>query len=170
MRQDRSSLVTSMISSTTDLRAWRDELERALDDLMRMDFGYPIDVQELRPAASSAGNVPLPLAAVYQACDGLSLPDVHNGYFIAQSDRLDDLRRRGVPVRLAVDGRCVPIVVFGSDGGGNSFALREDDQSVWFLPSDAEVRRGTYVFNPLRPPVLLAPTVSAFLWRLLDDV
>lgn len=73
-----------------------DQIRAQLPDLYAIDFGYPLGDNVVRDANRQNG---FPdafvskrganwLASLYLACDGLSLPDVHTGYFLESLERL----------------------------------------------------------------------------------
>jgi hypothetical protein len=110
------------------------------------------------------------LVRFYQACDGISLMSVHNGYHLSGVTgvlrRMDD--DEGLePSCLETDPKS-KILVFGTDGGGSRFARRVDG-SVLYLPSRGAVIQGVYC-DVESPVVPLASTFAGFLERLLEDV
>src|SRR5579863_9897962 len=106
------------LMTTIDLAAWVNEVRGLVAELAAQDLTYPIGANEVRAPSPPAAPPALPsqLVALYAACDGLSLPDVHIGYFLDAADRVASARERGEPTFVA-DAQ-LPIHVFGSDGGG----------------------------------------------------
>jgi hypothetical protein len=144
-------------------------VREALAELAQQDFGYPLGVNEVRPTSPTFHTLPSELAPLYAAFDGVSLPDVHVGYFIDPAARVESSASRGEPTRFQ-GGSPQPIRVFGSDGGGGRFALGESDNAVYYLPSAGAVKAGTYVENSAAPVRRVAGSVGEFLGRLKMDI
>jgi hypothetical protein len=162
-----------------DLTAWREQMQRAIDDLADVELLYPKgrhvifppagprDLEELAVHVKPA--VPGELAEFYRMCDGLRLPDVHNGYSIASAASVCRYIRQGEPTRVS-DRTPSGVVMFGSDGGGGRFALRTEGQpEVLYLPNWGAVDHGMFD-AALAPTEVLAPSLEGFLNRLIDDV
>ena len=113
--------------------------------------------------------MPAPLRELYGACDGLSAPDVHVGYFIDPASRVASAVQRGEPV-LVAGVRSYPVHVFGSDGGGGRFAVGLEDAAVYYLPSSGAVDERKFIENSASPVRRIAASVDDFLRRLRDDV
>jgi hypothetical protein len=101
--------------------------------LSRLDLGYsPTGNRVSDPAVGSClgRNLTPGLLDFYLKCDGFSLPDLHNGYFVhpvgwRESDR-------GLPVSLA--GEIVDAVAtVGSSGGGELVCVSLTSQQTWAL-------------------------------------
>jgi hypothetical protein len=151
------------------LNEWVQKLNAAIRVLLEQDFGYPLGNNEVRPPIEHRGVKPDALYPLYEVCDGLSLPDVHIGYFLDSAERLSAAEQRGEPT--SVQGTdSFAVHVFGSDGGGGRFSLRIDDGSVYYLPSSGAVRDGRYVEDDASIATRLAASVSDFLWLLYRDV
>jgi hypothetical protein len=115
------TLVEMMLS--VEAREWVRNVRADLVELAHQDFGYPLGTNEIRePSSAGPTSVPSHLGELYDACDGLSAPDVHVGYFIDSSSRVASAAERGEPGLVAGVRNC-PIHVFGSDGGGGRFAI-----------------------------------------------
>jgi hypothetical protein len=71
-----------------------DAIRADLKAMAAHNFGYPIGTNEVRHPCPT---IPTQLFAFYQCCDGLSLPDVHIGYFIDLAERVITAQRRGEP-------------------------------------------------------------------------
>lgn len=130
--------------------------------LFETAYGYPpgdngvlVADDQSRAAAvrlQRTSDLPTALVVFYSSIAELQLPDIDHGYFIQPPDLvLDQLTENG-PVRLT-DHRTG--IVFGSDGGGNLFAL---DQS-------GQVHRSTTAswFDDFEPA---APSLTQFLEQL----
>ncbi|MFG2040630.1 hypothetical protein [Dactylosporangium sp. NPDC048998] len=85
------------------------------------------------------------LVALQRWVGPVSLPDIGNGYFLHPVDGLIGcLDHDGYADQIAeplID--CVDIVVFGSNGSGDLYAIATKDGSVFRL-RDAEYLRGIY--------------------------
>lgn len=118
------------------LEAWSREVTRTtsrMTDSFEETHGYPPGENTVlladggtRAVAESLGTnhrVPPALLSLYSVVDGVSLPDVGNGYFVhppsAAAEHLDEYGA----VRLTEDN-CG--VVFASDGGGTLYAIGAD--------------------------------------------
>lgn len=162
----------------TDILTWRTRMEAALEELRDIDLGYPQDENVLGPPAdptalaeftSGAGLDPRsPLVGFYSACSGVSLPDVHVGYFIHEPSLVLRGLEGGEPRRLT-GPYAREILVFGTDGGGGRFALGAGgDGEVLYLGEGAV---HDAVFDGVDGQVqTLAPDLHAFLRRVLADV
>lgn len=103
----------------------------------------------------------------YRLCNGLSLPDVYNGYFVHGLDEIERSLQQGAPTTLAGQDhtRLLPI---GSDGGGALFAVNLDHHTeILYLPP-AYIVASTYHGEATEVRVL-AQTFTAFLARICDD-
>ncbi|MDR3620843.1 MAG: hypothetical protein P4L85_15940 [Paludisphaera borealis] len=71
-------------------------LTAILDELAGIDLGYPMGENTISPPKSGAVALlaEAGLSAIsglnelYSACDGISMPDIHNGYFIKPLQRV----------------------------------------------------------------------------------
>jgi hypothetical protein len=141
-----------MMSTTQKVQ----RLRGLLRNLSQMDFGYPIGEQVVRPpqsaevvrsALSSAGLAGASsLADFYAACDGMSLPDVHVGYFIKPVMRLVAFDPASEPhtVKLQGDSAVVPI---GSTGGGSLFVMDRQTGGILLL-KPGSLHDGVYHGTP----------------------
>ncbi|GIF25585.1 hypothetical protein BJ973_003863 [Actinoplanes tereljensis] len=147
-----------------DVRA---ELER-LGAGFEERFGYPFGADENFVSEPETGGsdttLPPALAAFYAEVGAVSLPDVHNGYFIHPASRIPMSAEWGLPVRAEVDD-IGEVVTFGTDGSGGFFSLAPADGSVYHLPS-GELLNGIYR-GGLGAPQRVAKDFPEFLDRLL---
>lgn len=154
------------------IRSCIDELRTLLTHVRRLDLGYPLGTNEIRKIKPQARKsvehrgLPRDLLELYAHCDGLSVEDVRVGYFVDRASRAATASDRGEPIEVRPEGWAV--VVFGSDGGGGRFALRLVDHAILHLGSGA-VRAGVF-YDSGGLVRVLAPSVSAFVCRLRDDV
>ena len=152
-----------------NFRTWARKLQEALRTLALQDFGYPLGTNEVREPISPTPRIPQGLVPLYAVSDGISLPDVHVGYFIDSAERVASAAERREPTRI--EG-CKPldIHVFGSDGGGGRFALRVDDGSVYYLPVAGAVKDGVFYEDSSVVARRIAETLPDFLWLLEADI
>lgn len=143
MQIDPPSCV-GLLPSSGFVETWAREMRALLVELRAQDFGYEISANELgSPAAGIPDSVPPALSTMYAAFDGLSMPDVHNGYFIHPvASVASAMEREPTRISSAPHRR---IHVFGSDGGGGRFALRLDDGVVFHVPGECAVEDGTFI-------------------------
>ena len=147
-----------------------DAIKRLLDEMERQDFGYPIDLNTVRaPSATRVGaSLPEQLRPLYEECDGMSLPDVHNGIFIDSAERVLSAPSRGDAV--SVGDSLERFVPFGSDGGGNRYAMSEATGAVHILPSSGGICDGRYIAARAAPVRIVAENPSRFIERVEADV
>jgi hypothetical protein len=152
-----------------DFERWVAVLRKTLAELTTQRFDYPLGVNEVRSASSSRADLPHDLTPLYAVCDGVSLPDVHIGYFIDTAVRSSSAADRGEPTRI--DGiHSTAIHVFGSDGGGGRFAVGTTDGTVYYLPSSGAVRDGVFFEGKVMKARRVAGSLLDFLWLLSADV
>ncbi|MFF5361321.1 hypothetical protein ACFY4I_18310 [Streptomyces scabiei] len=122
-----------------------DEVSRLTSKLMRnfeASFGYPPgDNGVLKATPEQGPEMAAELAAAgigedllefYSRVEGVSLPDVGNGFFIHSADAVVDGIREDQPTEV-VGAIQDEITVFGSDGGGGLFALSSSGERVYRL-------------------------------------
>lgn len=145
-------------------------IKQLLNEMERQDFGYPIDLNTVRAPSATRVRASLPeqLRTLYDECDGMSLPDVHNGIFIDSAERVLPAPSRGDAV--SVGDSLERFVPFGSDGGGNRYAMSEATGAVHILPSSGGICDGRYIADPDAPVRILAENPSRFIERVEADV
>jgi hypothetical protein len=107
------------------------------------------------------------LISFYSQFNGAQFPDLWNGYFFHPINLM--LRtREDIPSR--VEGTlCRDILQFGSDGGGNLFAVSlEPKPEVLYLPQGS-IRKSVYR-DSMRPMSILADDFDGFLKRFSEDL
>jgi len=158
------------IIMSNDIESWVRSVRATLLEMASQDFGYPIDINEVVERASELpAGVPPALEPLYAVFDGLSLPDVHNGYFIVRASRLVSATKRGEPTRLEGEPPR-RIHVFGYDGGGSRFALDLDDETIYYLHSSGGIEDGVFLADDSEPVSPVAGNVMEFLDRLKADI
>jgi hypothetical protein len=155
--------------NSDDLDEWLRRMRVALEALYRLDVGYKIGINVVRDPVPEGKGSPEVFREMYAVTDGLELPDVYNGYFVDRAVDLSTAASAGEPTHVSGKDP-MDIQMFGSDGVGGRFVVRDDDHSVWYLPSEAAVRDGIYRADEHSVPVRLSSSVNEFLWRLLGDV
>lgn len=152
-----------------EFERWVESVRALLAELSTQDFGYPIGVNEARDRAIQRHDLPAQLRPLYAVCDGVSMPDVHVGYFIDSAASAAFAVKRGDPTQIRGTDT-VEIDVFGSDGGGGRFALDRASGAVYYLPSAGEVRAGVYIEDDVASRVKIAERLIDFLWLLQKDL
>jgi hypothetical protein len=154
---------------------WKADLRAQLDHLATVfeeRFGYPLEedsnfVRDADQGVQVQGGGALPLqtlAEFYAEVGEVSLPDVHNGYFIHPASRLPASIDWGLPVRVDV-GSIGDVATFGSDGGGGLFCVALADAAVYYLPP-GQIVDGIYS-GGMGAPKRIATDFADFLQRLL---
>jgi hypothetical protein len=153
----------------SNLDGWFERVSVALAAVSALDLGYPLGQNTLREPATRYRVQGSQLDALYLTCDGLSAPDVHVGYFLDSSERTNSAADRGEPI--AVEGEeSFGVTIFGTDGGGGRFALRDDGGGIFYLPSGGAVVGGVFQETRRIRARIVADDMVGFLWRVLDDV
>jgi hypothetical protein len=162
-----------------DITQWFLDMEAQLHLIRSRALGYFPEQHVIRPPtepqmldtliARSSGPIPVSIIDFYRRCDGIDLPDVHNGYWIHSIETIFRSWEQSVPTKIRfTPEQLKEILVFGRDGGGNYFAswLGSLDEVV-FLPN-GDVTAS--VFNGILTPVVhIANTFHEYLARLLKD-
>lgn len=150
----------------------------ALEALREIDLGYPQGENVIHPATdpaalaefvARAGLEPRsPLVALYRVCAGVSLPDVHVGYFVHAPGLVLRGLEGGEPTRLT-GPYARDVLVFGTDGGGGRFALGAGGEGEVLHLGEGAVHDAVFdgVYGRVKT---LAPDPNAFLARMLADV
>lgn len=154
------------------------ELRRLRDELMEIDFGYPLGDNEV--ASPGEGKVSAAvfdrmaneaarkqLASIYAQCDGFSLPDVHVGYFLKPAAELESYDRDSEPDTLLLNG-ARGVLPLGSTGGGDLFVIDGQTGKVLLLPP-GPLQDGLYDASGLAVREVAA-SLEHFIERLLLDV
>jgi hypothetical protein len=164
------------------LDGWATRLEaaswRALRDVVST-FPFEAGDHLLGPAASEAELelllrrlpwMPDALVALYRHVGPVSLPDIGNGYFLHPVDGLISMLdqhhradRLGEPLAESLD-----IVVFGSNGGGDLYAIAVTDGRVFRL-QEAAYLGGVY-HSTTAGVTIVATDLRDFLEQFLDAV
>jgi hypothetical protein len=160
-----------------DIKTWKERLQYLLNQLDTIDLGYPVGENEvsqpldnitveerLRHAGAAEFDE---LREFYAHFDGLSLPDIHIGYFIKSVTQLGDLNLSSEPVRINGE-YSDDILPFGSTGGGGLFVLRKATRDVLHLRPGL-LEDGLYDATRGRAD-LIADSFFEFLDFLLADV
>lgn len=149
-------------------------LDSILRELAAIDFGYPLGENAIAPppsgaaaALSEAGLAGISgLSDLYSACDGISMPDVHTGYFIKPLRKVlkYDLASEPRTVILQTE---VPVLPLGSTGGGSLFVVEQDDGRVLLLPP-GPLHEGRYDGRHTKTRVV-AEDIPHFVEKVIDD-
>jgi hypothetical protein len=156
---------------------WVSAVKRLIDELYRVELGYPLGTNAIFEPQSrtivdgTLRSVGLDSVAsmteFYSCCDGISLPDVHVGYFLKSLSQLANARTKSEPTHIAgqLGGN---VRTFGSTGGGGLFVIRKAEWDILYLPP-GPLRDGVY--DNTRPRArILAPSFSVFLDLVLADI
>lgn len=167
------------MGSNMDIEHWQSQMQSALDDFEKVELLYPKNAHVIHPPAKESDlellraavkpAVPLELEQFYRVCDGVSLPDIHNGYSIESARDICKYIAQGEPTSIS-DGVQRQVVTFGWNGGGGRFVLCTDGPpDVLYLPDWGGVDDGVFDAG-FAPPRLIATSFAGFLARLLEDV
>lgn len=164
-----------------DLRNWKRSVELELGRLRSIDFGYPLGDNVVFPPVEHARVTDVlvkefetePFFAEFEeffgVCNGLSMPDVHNGYFVHSVFDLCAERHLSKSLPVALTGvETGEIRVFGSDGGGGLFAIRFGSGEVLYL-SAGKVSSGEF-YATQNSLSIVAASFGSFLLRFLEDL
>lgn len=155
----------------TGIRAQLDQLSIVFEErfgyLFDEDANFVRDADQEFRAGGDKSVFPPALASFYSEVGEVSLPDIHNGYFIHPAERLPVAADWGLPTRVDV-GSVGHVSTFGSDGGGGLFCLAHGSEAVYYLPP-GQIVEGVYG-GGLGRPKRIAPDFATFLRLLLDAV
>jgi len=160
------------------LADWLEHMKTLIQKLNLLDLGYPQGDHTVHPPneallqemiTDSRIDRDSPLVEFYTHCDGVDLPDVHNGYFIHRLELITRSLVNGEPTRVQNNTSTSNILVFGSDGGGGRFAIVTDaPHEILYLPTGA-VHDAIFDCTTV-PCTVLSADFMGFLKRLLADV
>ncbi len=108
------------------------------------------------------------LYELYSVCDGMSLPDVHFGYFI---DPLQRVLNRDQPTdpQIVILEKEIKVLPIGSTGGGDHFVLDRHSGEVIFLPHGS-LNAGRYDGRTVRVITVAHSTSHSSVELLTRDV
>lgn len=156
-----------------DFAEWADETRMLAAEFQagfESRYGYPpgdhvvsgpTDPSIIEEAASRADAIPVVLLDFYRMCGEVSLPDVGVGYFVVPLRRVLDGLDGDDPVRMRGSWD-LPIVVFGSDGGGTLFALHAGSGEPAYALPPGPVHAQVYA-DSLTPASVIADDLPGFL-------
>lgn len=152
-------------------------MKHLLAEMKAIDFGYPLGdnvvaspqdpVIAKERLAAIGGDAVAAFQSFYACCDGLSLPDVRNGYFIKSIAKLGVSRPDSDPKEV-IGEFAGAVLAFGSMGNGGLFVVRRIESDVLYLPP-GPLHDGVYDGRQTQVK-RLAPDLNTFLGLLLDDV
>lgn len=169
-----------------DLAAWQIDVQSYLDRLNEREkrenppnyveiskFLPPAHLELLAVLEEKLG-CPLPdeFKQFHTQVGAASFPSVCNAYYIKSLEIVVRAIERFDLPTLIQNGFEIPILVFGSDGGGQLFALYLDEEhygSVYYLPHSIN-EGGIYEHALDFPPLRVATSFFGFLQRLRDDI
>ncbi|MEU4742210.1 hypothetical protein AB0G02_17345 [Actinosynnema sp. NPDC023658] len=150
-----------------ELEAWTERMKllvERFESTFEQINGYEAEGNLVEPMSTGAPATPdgLPddLIKLYQAVREVRLPDLENGYFIHPIEFILNARANGTPMHSSEisDGQ---IYVFGSNGGGDLFAVPFTGAPVYLLPPGrvhSNVYRSTAMF-----PQKISNDIESFL-------
>ncbi|HEX4614157.1 MAG TPA: hypothetical protein VH092_38595 [Urbifossiella sp.] len=149
-------------------------LDSILRELAEIDFGYPLGENTIAPplsgaavALSEAGLSRVGgLSDLYSACDGISMPDVHSGYFIKPLRKVLKYDISSEPRAVLLESES-PVLPLGSTGGGSLFVVEQDGGRVLLLPP-GPLHEGLYDGRHTNARVV-AEDIPHFLGKVIDD-
>lgn len=150
-------------------------LESILRELAAIDFGYPLGDNLVAPPGEQA-NYALAEAGLdgisglldlYSSCNGISMPDVHNGYFIKPLHKLLEYKPASEPRTVLLDAE-LEVIPLGSTGGGDLFVVERKSGRVLLLPP-GPLHDGLYDGRQTNVKVV-AEGIPQFLDELICDV
>lgn len=154
------------------------QLRMILGELADIDLGYPLGENTVRQAAPAAtvaaqlnesGLADLQyLREFYCECDGLSMPDVHVGYFVKPLQRVVAFDPSSEPHTVVSTTQSLSVLPIGSTGGGKLFVIDRSNGSVLCLPP-GPLHEGQYDGRGV-DVTSVANTLPDFLEALIADV
>lgn len=149
-------------------------MESELKKLTDVDLGYPSGVNMVYPADLSGLEelthvlkIPEQLEAFYRECGGIKLSNIWNGYSVSSPQNIVKGIASGEPT-IVSGSQAGRVITFGSDGGGNLLALRnEEANEVLYLPLGI-IEDGMFD-GEWTPVKVLSQDFFGFLERLLAD-
>lgn len=149
-------------------------LDSILRELAAIDFGYPLGENTVTPPIPAAADALVEagldrirwLSDLYSACDGISMPDINNGYFIKPLHKVLKYDLASEPKTVLLDTE-ISVLSLGSTGGGSLFVVEREIGRVLLLPP-GPLHEGHYDGRHTKAGVV-AEDISLFLDRLIDD-
>jgi hypothetical protein len=149
-------------------------LATILDELAVIDLGYPPGENTISPPRP--GAIALldeeglsgveGLADLYSACDGISMPDVHTGYFIKPLLGVLKYDPSSEPLTILLETE-ISVVPPGSTGGGGLIVAERQGGRVFHLPPGL-LHGGCYDGRQANARVV-AEDIPHFLGLVIDD-
>jgi hypothetical protein len=160
-----------------NISVWIKNVQDLVGRLKGLDFGYPLGINDIFPPQGAnvidkglkdAGAWDFDeLRTFYGNCDGISLPDVHVGYFIKSITKLCVMDTSSEPVKITGEF-AGDVVSFGSTGGGGLFVLSKVSGDVLHL-APGPLDNGIYDGNRGRVKQI-SGSFFEFLERLNADI
>jgi hypothetical protein len=162
-----------------NIQQWLEQMRSLIQELQTIDLGYPQGENTIYPPNEDLLQEMIietnldqncPLVDLYRHCNGINLPDVHNGYFVHRLEIILRGLKNGEPTKTTgYKATLTDIVVFGTDGGGGRLALVKDDpQEVLYL-STGILENSVFDCSPTQCEIV-SPDFPGFLKRLQSDV
>ncbi len=142
--------------------------KKLLSQLQTIDFGYPLGENILRdPSIEIDARFDSEITQFYSQCDGLSWPNVVNGYFIRKSSEFGKVKNEYDPISIEGD-LSGEIAVLGSTGSGVLFARRSENGQILALPP-AKIAANIY-YNSDCGATIIANSLKEFYVKLMEDL
>jgi hypothetical protein len=154
-----------------DLAGWTSRLRAAMGLLLdgfEARHGYTPGVNEIRERVTAFEGTALPsqVQRLFSAVDEVSLPDAWNGYFLGPADVVADRGERSLVAESDGEPKAHSVLLIGSDGGGNYFAVQQAEASRVIRICEP-VDTSTEVRGLVRE---VAPDLDTFLESLIENV
>lgn len=153
------------------------KLQLLIQKIKEINLGYPLGSNELYLPSNDHNqifffteidlNIQQQLIRMYTQCDGMSLPDVHNGYFVNRLSKIFSTIKSSSFIHIEANN---PVVVlpFGSTGGGDLFVMNISNSKILLL-RPAMLNSNRYL-SELGSVQEIAINLNDFIRRLLIDV
>lgn len=149
-------------------------LDSILRELATIDFGYPLGENVITApttgataALREAGLAEITgLSDLYAACDGISMPDIHTGYFVKPLRKVLSYDLSSEPRKVIFESE-VSVVPFGSTGGGSLFVVDQKTGQVLLL-APGPLHEGRYDARRSKARVV-AEDIPHFVRMVIDD-
>jgi hypothetical protein len=162
-------------NKTHSVGAILSSIDAAIGVLRTLDFPYPISYNAVNFCSRSLTEKDfspcLPEAEVitfYSICDGINLPDVHNGYFIHSLNKFTMTQSHLIALNED-NTKISEFFVLGSTGGGNLIAIEQTTNSIYFLPNN-RIENGLYFASTASPIRIISRNFAGFLVLLHSDI
>jgi|GEM_PF-2158810 hypothetical protein len=162
-------------SKTHSVGAILSSIDAAIGVLRTLDFPYPISDNAVNFCSRSLTEKDFSpffpeaeVIAFYSICDGINLPDVHNGYFIHPLKKFTMAQSHLIALNED-NTKISEFFVVGSTGGGNLIAIEQTTNSTYLLPNN-RIENGLYFSSTASPIRIISRNYAGFLNLLHADI